>query len=235
MPAFPTTVSEVPWFVLLQHPSSDLSCVCFSKGFVPLVLCLTSKFGWQLTHEMYNLWVVLIFWHIYWFLDYFLDGHHNFQILHRTSGWLRIPWSPGSPAIPGMSKPPHSKHPLGRITRKKLHWTPDCSWVFPFLFLLYPNFLRPFLLFHLQFFLLLLTLPQCSAVSWALCWSLSLVLASSHSPVYRHGQDHRLPLPSGPEAVLSLTAKAEQDTFQWSCHHPEWQHLASVISQRHWL
>lgn len=67
---------------------------------------------------MHNLWVPLIFWHIYWVLGHILESYHDFWIVHasRTSGSMRISLALSSltfsthPPILSIPRKPTEKH-----------------------------------------------------------------------------------------------------------------------------
>ena len=94
--------------------------------YVRRALCLTSKFGWQFTDEIHNIWVALIFWYICRVLGHILEGHHNFWILHGCKDLLntknfiepRLSWH-------SRHAPSHSRHFSRKITRhspRKATW-----------------------------------------------------------------------------------------------------------------
>ena len=124
--------------------------------YVRRALCLASKFGWQFTDEIHNLWVALIFWHICRVLGHILEGHHNFWILHGCKDlWITKNFIEPRHSHHSRHSPSHSRHSSRKMTRHspwKATWKRAIlrSWLSSGFFLplgslmLLPSLLNPF-------------------------------------------------------------------------------------------
>ena len=128
--------SEVHWFVLLQHPLSDLSCFSSSRGFMA-----EGHYAWP-PNLADNLLMRFITFGLLWYFDIFAGFWvtswkatitSGSCMAARTSGSLRISLSRGFPGIPGMPPPIRGISPgklpgipPGKPPGKQPCWEPDC-------------------------------------------------------------------------------------------------------------